>query len=200
MRKTIMLMIAALLIAAGTASAADNYAIDPAHSSVNFTVRHLGLSKVHGNFTDFTGTISYDPRDVTKSAVKVTIKTASINTGNETRDNHLRSPDFFDAVKYPELTFASEKITKSKDGFVAQGTLTMHGVSKKVELPFTLAGPAKGMQGEMRLAAEAQITLNRQDYGVSWNKALDAGGVVVGNDVAVEISVEAVQSVESPKQ
>ena len=200
MRKTIMLMIAALLIAAGTAIAADNYAIDVAHSSVGFSVRHLGLSKVKGNFTEFSGAISYDPQDVTKSAVKVTIKTPSINTDNESRDDHLRGADFFDTAKYTEITFISEKITKQKEGLVAQGTLTMHGVGKKIELPFTLAGPAKGMQGEMRLAAEAQITLNRQDYGVSWNKTLDAGGVVVGNDVAVEISVEAVQSVESPKQ
>ena len=154
MRQTLAFTVAAVLIAVSSVVAADTYVIDPAHSSIDFSVRHLGLSSVKGNFKDFSGTIMYDPQDLAKCSVSVTIKTASINTDNEMRDNHLRSADFFDAAKCPEITFVSEKISKQKDGYVALGTLTMHAVSKKIELPFTLTGPVKGMQGEMRFAVE----------------------------------------------
>jgi len=191
--KSITVVAAAVVLLAGSAFAADSYTFDLAHSSIGFSVRHLGLSKVRGNFTDFSGTINYDPQDITKSSVTVTIKTASINTDNENRDNHLRSGDFFMADSFPEITFVSDKIVKQADGFVAQGTLTMKGVAKKIDLPFTVAGPITGMGGEQRMAVESGMTLNRQDYGVSWSKTLDAGGLVVGNDVEVSLEIEAVK-------
>ena len=193
LRKKTVVVVLAMMLLAGTALAADTYTIDPAHSSIGFAVRHLGLSKVKGVFDDFTGTITYDAKDYAKSSVNVLIKTASINTGNDGRDDHLRSDDFFAAEKYPEITFVSEKIEKNDEGYVAHGTLTMHGVAKKIALPFTLAGPIKGMRGESRLAVEAETKLNRQDYGITWSKSLDAGGLVVGNEVSVEFQLEAVK-------
>lgn len=182
-----------VMFMAGSALAADTYTIDPAHSSIGFAVRHLGLSKVKGSFTDFSGTITFDAKDIGQSSVSVVIKTASINTGNEGRDKHLRSGDFFDVEKYPEITFISDKVEKKDDGYAAHGTLTMHGVSQKIVLPFTLTGPVQGMQGEFRMAAETGTKLDRQTYGITWSKTLDAGGLVVGNEVGVEIDLEAVK-------
>ena len=191
--KIVITAIMAAALLAGPALAADTYTFDLSHSSIGFAVRHLGLSKVKGNFTDFSGSIIYDPADITKSSVKVLIKVASIDTDNEKRDDHLRSADFFDAEKFPEITFQSENIEKGKDGLIAQGTFTMHGVAKKIALHFSLAGPVKGMMGEQRLAVETETKLNRQDYGVKWSKTLDTGGLVVGNEVTVEIAIEAVK-------
>ena len=191
--KVLAIALAVVMSMAYSVFAADTYVVDASHSSISFAVRHMGLAKVRGGFTNFSVAIQYDEKDLTKSSVQVTIKTASINTGNEGRDNHLRSPDFFDVEKYPEITFVSEKIEKKEDGFVAHGTLTMHGVAKHIGLPFNLIGPIKDMQGGMRLAVEAETKLNRQDYGVTWSKTLDAGGLVVGNEITVEIQAEAVK-------
>jgi polyisoprenoid-binding protein YceI len=174
----------------GNAMAVEKYAIDRVHSNVGFAVKHLMVSTVRGHFTDFSGEIMLDPADITKSSVTVTIKTASIDTENEQRNNHLRSADFFDAVTYPEITFTSSRIEKQGDGYVAHGTLTMRGVSKEVALPFTLTGPMQGMRGKV-LGVDATMTLNRQDYGIAYNRTLDTGGVVVGNEVKVELNIEA---------
>jgi polyisoprenoid-binding protein YceI len=178
---------------AGIATAADTYTFDVSHSSIGFAVKHLALSKVKGTFNDFSGTILYDASDYVKSSVNVVIKTASIDTDNEGRDNHLRSADFFDAEKYPEITFVSERIEKKDDRFLAHGTLTMHGIAKKITLSFEISGPIKGMSGEQRIAVETETKLNRQDYGIKWSKTLDAGGLVVGNEVKIEIAIEAVK-------
>jgi len=177
--KNLMVAVVAVALLAGSVFASNTYNFDVSHSSIGFSVRHLGLSKVRGNFTDFSGTISYDPQDITKSSVMVTIKTASIDTDN--------------ADSNSEITFVSEKIVKTDDGFVAHGTLTMKGVAKKIELPFTLAGPIAGMFGEQRMAVEAATKLNRQDYGITWSKTLDAGGLVVGNEVSISLEIEAVK-------
>ncbi|HET7871244.1 MAG TPA: YceI family protein, partial [Terriglobales bacterium] len=133
-----------------------------------------------------------DDKDPSKSSVDVTIKSASINTDNGQRDGHLKSPDFLDAQKFPEITFKSKSVEKRADGFVAHGVLTIRGVSKDVDLPFKLNGPI-GVGGGNLLGAEATLTINRQDYGVSWSKALDSGGLVVANDVKIDINVEAKQ-------
>ncbi|HRY29579.1 MAG TPA: YceI family protein [Elusimicrobiota bacterium] len=177
----------------GTARAADTYKIDPAHSSIGFSVKHLVISTVKGNFTDYAGTILFNEKDVTKSSVKVVIKSASINTGIAARDNHLRSPDFFATEKYPELTFESKRVEKRPEGYAAMGTLTMRGVSKEVVLPFTLSGPITDPWGKSRIAAESGLTVNRQDYGVSWSQKLDNGGLVVSDEVKIELAVEAVK-------
>ncbi|HJX85176.1 MAG TPA: YceI family protein [Candidatus Angelobacter sp.] len=190
MRKFLGLLLA-MLLACGSALAADEYKIDPNHSSVNFTVTHMTLSTVHGRFTDFAGKIVYDEKDPSQSSVSVTIKTASITTDVEARDKHLKSPDFFDAANFPEITFQSKSVEKTGNGFVAHGTLTIRGVSKDVDLPFELKGPVAGQRGKL-LAANAVLTINRQDYGVAWNRPFN-NGVVVSNDVRIELNVEAGQ-------
>ena len=191
-RVTALVLVLAFIGATGIAQAADTYTIDVAHSSIGFAVKHLGLSKVKGTFNDFSGTILVDSVDIAKSSVNVTIKAASINTDNESRDKHLRSADFFETDKYPDITFVSEKIEKTATGYVAHGNFTMHGVTKKIALPFIVTGPIKGMAGEYRLAVEAETKLDRQEYGISFSKTLDTGGLVVGNEVAVDIAIEAV--------
>lgn len=172
---------------------ADTYNLDKAHTQIIFTVSHLVISHVSGGFRDFNGTINYEPGDVTKSTVDVHIMSASVNTGDDKRDGHLKSPDFFDVQKFPELTFKSAKIEKKGDGFVAYGPLTIHGVTKDVELPFTIAGTIKDGMGKTHLVAQSSITINRKDYGLTWNRAVEGGGVLVGEEVKIDLSVEAVK-------
>jgi polyisoprenoid-binding protein YceI len=188
-RKLFGLLLAVLCIC-GSALAADEFKIDPVHSSVRFTVKHMMISTVPGRFGDFAGTILLDDKDLSKSSVNVTIKSASISTDNAQRDTHLKSADFLDAEKFPEITFQSKSVAKKGDAYVAHGTLTIRGVAKEVDLPFSLSGPVTGPRGKM-LGADASLTINRMDYGVSWSRSLDGGGLVVSNDVKIEINVEA---------
>jgi polyisoprenoid-binding protein YceI len=184
MRKILGLLLAVIAIA-GSALAADEYKIDPNHSSVNFSVTHLMVSTVNGRFNTFEGKILYDDKDVTKSSVNVDIKTASVNTDNTSRDNDLRSPGFFDADKFPDITFQSKSIEKKGNDYVAHGTLTIKGVAKDVDLPFQLKGPVDaGKMGKV-MGAHASLTVNRQDFGVS------KGGGMVGNEVKIDLNVEA---------
>ncbi len=192
MKRTLWIGLAVFLWS-GVALGADKYDFDPMHTQIGFSVRHLVISTVRGNFRDFTGSIMYDPADLPKSSVIVNIKTGSIDTGVQKRDDDLRSPNFFDAAKFPELTFTSSRVTKQRDGYVAHGTLTMHGVSKEVTLPFTIAGPIKGMMGEQRMAAEGSLTINRREWGLTWDKTLETGGLVVSNEVKIDFAVEAVK-------
>ena len=187
-------VLVALAGSAATSSAADKYTVDPTHSSIGFAVRHMVVSKVKGYFNEYTATILYDDKDITKSGVEVTIKTASIDTRDAKRDEHLRTPDFFDAAKYPEITFKSKRIEKSGEGFVAVGDLTMRGVTKEIQLPFTFAGVVTDPWGNTRLGLSASTKLNRQDYGVSWSKSLDSGGLVVSDDVEIAIEIEAIKA------
>lgn len=194
MRRVMVLLAVVVFVGlAGTVRAADSYTIDVAHSSVGFAVKHLGLSKVKGTFNEFSGTIVLDTADYTKSSVSVKINAASIDTDNEGRDKHLRSADFFETEKYPEITFVSEKVEKTAEGYLAHGNFTMHGITKKIALPFVLTGPIKGMMGEERLAVEVETKLDRQEYGITFSKTLDTGGLVVGNEVSVDIALEAVK-------
>ena len=180
--------------AAPRPQATETYMIDPVHSTIGFSVRHLVINYVPGRFKEFQGTIQYDPSDVTKSSVEFTAKVASIDTGVAPRDNHLRSPDFFDAAKYPDMTFKSTKVErKGKDAYVARGTFTLKGVSKEIAIPFKLYGPVTDPRKTVRLGVEASLTINRQDYGVSWSQKLDNGGLVVANDVNVQLNLEAVK-------
>jgi polyisoprenoid-binding protein YceI len=182
----------AVLALASSAWAADEYKIDPVHSKVGFAVKHMAISTVEGRFTDFNGSILYDDKDPSKSSVSVTIKTSSINTDNTSRDNDLRSANFLEAEKYPEITFKSKSVEKKGNGYVAHGTLTIKGVSKDVDLAFTLNGPIDTGRGKA-MGAEAGLTINRQDYGVTWSKSLAGGELVVANDVIIKINVEARQ-------
>lgn len=193
MRNRVLALLLGVLTLCGSALAADEYKIDSVHSQVGFAVTHMVVNTVHGRFGEYSGSITYDDKDISRSSVNVTIKSASINTDNAQRDGHLKSPDFLDAAKFPEITFVSKSISKSSDGFIAHGALTIRGVAKDVDLPFKLKGPVSAM-GSQILGAEATLTINRQDYGVSWSKALDNGGMVVSNDVKIDLNVEAKQS------
>jgi polyisoprenoid-binding protein YceI len=178
---------------AATLRAADTYTIDKNHSDVSFTIRHFA-SKVHGRFSDFSGAIQADPAKPETSSVNFTIKAASIDTNNADRDNHLRSADFFDAAKYPEITFKSSKVTpKGKDQYDVTGTLTMRGVSKEITIAVAYLGSAKDPGGNDRASFELSNKLNRKDFGINWNKALDGGGFMLSDDVDVTISLETIK-------
>ena len=188
------LRIASLLLAASLPLfAAETYTVDKAHSDVSFTIRHFA-SKVHGRFADFAGSVDIDAAKPEASSVVFTIKTASIDTNNANRDNHLRTPDFFDAEKNPEITFKSARVTPTgKDTYDVAGTLTMRGVSKDITIPVTYLGSMKDPGGNDRASFELALKLNRKDYGINWNKALDAGGFMLSDDVDVTISLETVK-------
>jgi polyisoprenoid-binding protein YceI len=174
---------------------ADTFTIDPAHSEVTFQIRHL-VSQVRGRFNDFSGTIEMDPKNLANSSVAFQIKATSIDTNQPDRDKHLRSADFFDVEKFPEITFKSKSVKPAgKDTYNVTGTLTMHGVSKEVTLPVTYLGQAN-MRG-VRAGFATATTLDRKDYGIVWNRALDNGGGILGDDVKVEINLETVKKEET---
>jgi polyisoprenoid-binding protein YceI len=170
-----------------------NWTIDPAHTNVNFGIRHFGISQVRGRFDDVAGTIVADAEHPEKSSVSVTIQTAGINTNVKMRDDDLRSANYFDAAKYPQITFQSTKIEKGKNGgFIADGDLTIHGVTKTVALPFHVSGPIKDPFGGTRFGLETEVHINRLDYGVGNGQTIADGDFAEGKDVDVVISVEAV--------
>lgn len=190
MKKGPALTLIALLIAVGFAFSAD-YQVDPNHSTVQFSAKHLLISTVTGKFKEFSGTISYDDKDVTKSSVNGTIKVASIDTGVADRDNHLKSGDFFDAEKNPDITFKSTKVEKSGDGVMVTGDLTIRGVTKEVKFPATVNGPIKDPWGNSRIGFSFGLEINRLDYGVAWSKTMDNGGLVVSKEIKIQIDGEA---------
>ncbi|HJR09457.1 MAG TPA: YceI family protein [Pyrinomonadaceae bacterium] len=182
-------LIALLLIVLPVNSAVTKYAADAAHSNVGFSMPILGgLSHVRGKFTDFTVAIVYDDKDVTKSTVNAVIKAASIDTGIEPRDKHLRTPDFFDVEKFPEITFQSSRIEKKGKNFIAHGTFTMHGVSKEIALPFTINGVSKDAKtGKTTLGVTARTTVNRKDYGINFSRPDNP--TFLGDMVEIELNV-----------
>ena len=181
-----------LVFAVGTAHAA-SYQVDPVHSTVGFAIKHLGLSEVHGNFTNFTGKIEYDPAKPEEFKAAGTVEVASINTGNTMRDNHLRSPEFFDAAKIPEIKFETTGIKKEDEEWIVTGKFTLHGVTKEIKLRGELSGPVQDPWGKTRIGLTARTNINRLDYGITWNKALDKGGMMIGDQVKISLNVEAVQ-------
>ncbi|MFQ5628974.1 MAG: TraB family protein [bacterium] len=192
MQRRIMVISLVLFFSfAGLLFAGEDYRIDPAHSRVGFSVKHMVISNVKGNFKEFSGNIIYDEADISKSSVEVKIMTASIDTDNERRDNHLRSDDFFNAENFPKITFVSKKIDKTDNGFVAVGDLTIRDVTKEIELPFEILGKIKTQRGT-RIGIHAEVQINRQEYNVKYSRALDTGGLVVSDEVKIEIDLEAV--------
>lgn len=170
------------------------YNLDPAHSLIGFAVEHLEINWVEGRFKDFTGTINYNDQDVTKSTVEFKAKIASIDTEVAARDEHLRSADFFDASVYPEMTFKSTKIEKKgKEAYVLHGDLTIKGVTKQIEFPFTFTGAVKDPWGGTRFGIEAQTKINRRDYGINYGNLLSSGGFDVGGEVTIDLRLEAVK-------
>jgi polyisoprenoid-binding protein YceI len=190
MIKKIFILLIMVLFVYGSVFAANKYELDKYHSSISFTVRHMVVSKVRGNFNDFDVTIMEDPADITKSSVTAVIKTASIDTGNEKRDNHLRSADFFDVEKFPEIVFKSQAVKKKGEAYELWGTLTMHGVTKNIIIPFEILGKMTDTGGTTHVGIESKLTLDRKDYGLTWNRTLDTGGVVVGTEVEIDILME----------
>ena len=173
-------------------SAVRTFAVDKVHSEVEFQVRHL-VTKVRGKFTDFSGTVAFDAERPDASSVSFSVNTASIDTSAADRDQHLRSEDFFVVEKYPTLMFASSRVAKKGAmQFDVTGALTIRGVAKEITLPVTFLGAAKDPWGNDRVGFEATITVNRKDFGLMWNAALEAGGFLVGDDVKISLSVQAI--------
>ena len=172
---------------------ADTYQVDKQHSEAAFQVRHL-FTKVRGVFRDVDGTIRFDKSDPANSNVVFRLKVASIDTGVDQRDNHLRGQDFFWAEKYPEISFTSSRVVaKGENAFDVTGDLTIRGVTRQVTLPVTYLGEQKDPWGNVKAGFETAISLNRTDYGLTWNQALEAGGVVVSDEVKLSVDVELVR-------
>ena len=177
-----------------TATSAWN--IDPAHSVVEFKVRHMMISNVKGQFTVITGSMTLDPNDITKSRIEASADAASINTRDAQRDGHLKSPDFFDVERYPSLVFTSTRVErKNEDQLAVTGNLTIHGITR--EVVFNVEGPTpphKDPWGSTRIGVSASARINRKDFGLNWNAALEAGGLLVGEEVTITLDVEFVQA------
>jgi polyisoprenoid-binding protein YceI len=178
-------------MAIATATAVKTYKIDKAHSEIIFQVRHL-LTKVRGRFRDFEGAIEFDRERPEQSSVTFTIQAASIDTSEPQRDTHMRSDDFFATDTFPTLSFKSTKITaRGSQLYDVQGDLTIHGVTKRVVLPVTHLGTAKDPWGNEKLGFEAETAIHRRDYGLNWNAALESGGLLVGDEVRISVSIQA---------
>jgi len=188
--RAIPALFATLLIASAASADSADWAIDASHSHVGFSISHLVVSSVSGRFKDVSGKATLDEADLTKSAVNLTIKVNSINTDDEKRDAHLKGPDFFDAAKYPEIKFHSTKIVRGGKQFKVTGELTIRDVSKSVTLDGTLSKSIKSPWGKDVRGAKFEGKIKRGDFGLKWNKTLEAGGVVVGEDVALDIALE----------
>jgi len=174
----------------GTAVAAEDFDLDQVHTNVGFSIRHMLVSNTKGNFKNFSGTLAYDPSDLANSKFTAKIQVNSIDTDNEKRDEHLKSSDFFDVEKFPEITFESTKFEKSNKNITVIGILTMHGVKKEVILPLVMTEKVKDAWGNTRIGMHSEFVVNRQDYGITWSQVLDNGGLTIGNDVKVELDAE----------
>lgn len=181
-----------LFIPIATFAAQETFVIDPVHSSVEFKIRHL-VGKVKGEFTKFSGEIQMDEKKPEGASVKAEIATASITTNNDKRDAHLKGKDFFHVTKYPKMVFTSKRVAKKKDGaYLLKGSLSLHGVTKDVALNLTYNGKADDPWGNTRAGFTADGELNRKDFGINWNKTLDAGGVLIGDNVRIRLDIEAI--------
>ncbi|MFN0139279.1 MAG: YceI family protein [Pyrinomonadaceae bacterium] len=175
------------------------YTFDRAHSAIGFKVKHNGLIEIPGFFRDFAGTVNYDAKDVSRSTVEFTAKVTSVDTGNTGRDNHLRSPEFFEVAKYPDITFKSTKIAKKGKSWLVTGDFTMKGVTKSITFPFNIVGwmPATERSGA-RMGIMASASLNRRDYGINYGSNLPSGIPVISDVVNIEFAIEAPMRRETP--
>jgi len=186
-------LLVAILVAFAAPALAATWQIDPAHTNVSFSVRHMMVSNVRGEFTTVSGTVEGDEKTPTQAVITATIDAASIETREAKRDGHLKSPDFLDVAKYPTITFKSKKIEPAGAGqFKVTGDLTLHGVTRDVVLDVSdVTQPVKDPMGKSRAGARATTKIDRKDFGINWSKAMDGGGLVVGDEVAISIDVEA---------
>ncbi|MGA6994328.1 MAG: YceI family protein [Candidatus Deferrimicrobiaceae bacterium] len=192
MRRFYHMSVVALLLMLPAAVPAGTWELDPAHTAVHFKVRHMMVSNVRGDFEKVSGNITYDQDDISRSSADITIDADSINTRVAKRDMHLKSPDFLDAEKYPLLVFKSKKVERAGEGkLTVTGDLTIRGVTREVVLDVEgPTPPIKDLEGKMRVGGTASTTINRKDFGLTWNKAIEAGGVVVGEEVEITIDIE----------
>ena len=168
-----------------------SYDIDAKHSYIGFRVTHMGLAEVPGAFRDFSGSINYDGKDVSKSSVNFTAKVASVDTGVAPRDTHLRTADFFEVEKYPDMTFKSTKVEKKGDKWEVTGDFTLKGVTKQITIPFTVNGLMKDQKGNVKMGISAQTMINRQDYGVKYGNKLPDGTLALSDMVKIDLQLEA---------
>ena len=198
MRNNFLRVLLCLVMAAALAAAA-TWQIDTAHSAAQFAVRHMMVSTVRGQFGGVRGTIEYDPAQPARAAVDVTIDANTLNTREAKRDAHLKSPDFFEVEKFPTITFKSKRVEPAGQGKLRLiGDLTMKGVTKEVALDVEGPTPEVTMRNMARIGASATGKVNRKDFGINWNRTLDAGGVVVGDEVSITIDVEMVRKLDTP--
>lgn len=184
------LLAALLVLGPALVAAAETYQIDNSHSHIGFGVKHMVVSIVRGSFTDYSGSAEVDLDDLSNSSVEVTIAASSVDTRQSDRDDHLRSEDFFDVANHPQIAFRSTSIEQDGDDLVAVGDLTIRGVTKSVRMPIEVSGPIEDPWGNTRLGVSGRLTIDRTDFGLNYNRALEAGGLVVGRDISIEIDVE----------
>lgn len=188
MSRSLVLSLSLALAALTPAVAADTFEVDAVHSGVNFTITHLKVSRFHGRFNELAGKVVFDPADPTKSAVEITVKAASVDTGNAARDKHLRSQDFFSSEEFPEITFKGAGVKAAgENSFEVKGTLTFHGVSKEITVVVEHVATGPGMKGETRAGFEARFTIKRSEYGMDYSMG------ALGDDVSVVVWVEGVK-------
>lgn len=171
-----------------------DYTIDPAHTRLGFSARHAMVATVRGQFTDFTGTAHVDTANPADSKVELSIVANSISTGQQQRDDHLRSGDFFESEEYPDITFKSTDVTRDGDDWTITGDLTIKGVTHSIAVPFEFTGSAQDPFGNTRIGFEGAATLNRKDWGLSWNAALETGGVLVSEKIKLQFDVSAIKA------
>lgn len=193
MFRIFILIPAVFLFFATNSVAATTYVVDAAHSQIHFSVNHLMFFKVRGNFTEFTGEVDVDPAARTLTAARANISTASVDTRNEERDEHLRSADFFAAADHPAITFVSKQISGSGDNISVVGDISIRGVTKEITLTGSFVGATTDPWGNERTGFVATGTLDRKDFGLVWNRALETGGVVVGDTVEIGLEIAAVK-------
>jgi polyisoprenoid-binding protein YceI len=192
---TLLALLAATLFSLPPAVAADSWSLDPSHSQAGFSVRHMMISNVRGSFSKLRGAAQYDGKDLKSASVEASIDVSSIDTHDAQRDGHLKSPDFFDVAKYPEIKFVSKKFVPTKTGFDIEGNLTLHGTTKPVVLHGSKLGePVKDPYGNLRIGTVASTQVNRKDFGMTFNKQLDNGGAMVGDEVAIELDIEMIKN------
>lgn len=176
-------------------AATGTWTIDPAHTNIGFSARHAMVAKVRGNFSDYEGSLTFDGANIGASTAELKIAAASISTGNADRDGHLMSPDFLDVAQFPEITFRSTKVTqKGDDEFIVTGDLTIHGTTKSVDVKFELLGVSQDPFGNTKIGFEGEAKISRKEFGLEWNAVLETGGVLVGDEIKLNLDVEATKA------
>lgn len=176
------------------AGMAQEYAINPPNSKIRFSIRNMLIGRVHGSFLHFSGKIIYDKEEISKSSVEAVIDAWSVHTGNTMRDRHLRTVDFFNVAEYPQITFRSRRVERKGTETLCVGELSMHGVTKEIQIPFQIVEELVLPSGKKRIQIKGETSLNRHDFGISWNALMEGGGLTVGHVVKILLDIEAIES------